>query len=378
MKRIFLILFLITLVVISSVSGEDCLIKGNINSKGQKLYHLPGWPSYNSTKIDTDAGERWFCTEEEAIAAGWSPAVTTTPKPTSTPKPTKTPKPTPTPKPTATPLPYTIIGDHVYDMKPSYGVFTREQADFLTLFRFRKNINDIHWDEDIFPLGTTVENFIRRLIEEEYIREPTQQEKIEIIFGSYNMIAEELRSRGLSSNGSKNDMIQRLIESDPNITEPYPWINDIYYPTDKSTVLIDEFTADLQKARSNAVMDALDYLIIEESDDVPVTLVKRLSELEKERAEIAQSIRSESDPDAMDRILAEADRIRLAIIEVLKNEKSTTDELRNALSLFVQSVTIYPDRRILIRHTLPGMVPVGSTSSGKVTAPPEGVEPPTS
>ena len=49
----------------------QCLIKGNINSKGVKIYHLPGSSAYNSTKIDTDQGERWFCTEAEAIAAGW-------------------------------------------------------------------------------------------------------------------------------------------------------------------------------------------------------------------------------------------------------------------------------------------------------------------
>ena len=49
----------------------QCLIKGNINSKGSKIYHVPGTSAYNSTKIDTAQGERWFCTEAEAIAAGW-------------------------------------------------------------------------------------------------------------------------------------------------------------------------------------------------------------------------------------------------------------------------------------------------------------------
>lgn len=53
-------------------SDGKCLIKGNINSKGKKIYHVPGSPSYESTKIDTTNGERWFCTEYEAQAAGWS------------------------------------------------------------------------------------------------------------------------------------------------------------------------------------------------------------------------------------------------------------------------------------------------------------------
>ena len=50
----------------------DCNIKGNINfNTGEKIYHLPGQEYYDSTEINEAAGERWFCTEEEAIAAGW-------------------------------------------------------------------------------------------------------------------------------------------------------------------------------------------------------------------------------------------------------------------------------------------------------------------
>lgn len=48
-----------------------CVIKGNINGKGVKIYHLPGDPTYEKTRIDSAGGERWFCTEEEAKAAGW-------------------------------------------------------------------------------------------------------------------------------------------------------------------------------------------------------------------------------------------------------------------------------------------------------------------
>jgi len=49
-----------------------CAIKGNISSKtGEKIYHLPGQRYYDQTTIDPSKGERWFCTEEEAIANGW-------------------------------------------------------------------------------------------------------------------------------------------------------------------------------------------------------------------------------------------------------------------------------------------------------------------
>lgn len=50
---------------------EGCNIKGNINSKGVKIYHAPGSSSYGVTQIDESMGERWFCSEAEAKAEGW-------------------------------------------------------------------------------------------------------------------------------------------------------------------------------------------------------------------------------------------------------------------------------------------------------------------
>jgi micrococcal nuclease len=55
-------------------SGDACLIKGNIGSTGDKIYHLSNCPYYNQTMIDESKGEKWFCTETEAIAAGWRKA----------------------------------------------------------------------------------------------------------------------------------------------------------------------------------------------------------------------------------------------------------------------------------------------------------------
>ena len=54
------------------VPSGACRIKGNISKKGQ-IFHLPGSRDYDRTKIDPKKGERWFCTEAEAIAAGWRP-----------------------------------------------------------------------------------------------------------------------------------------------------------------------------------------------------------------------------------------------------------------------------------------------------------------
>lgn len=54
-----------------ATDAGECLIKGNINGKGDRIYHLPGDHSYERTRITTSNGERWFCSEAEATAAGW-------------------------------------------------------------------------------------------------------------------------------------------------------------------------------------------------------------------------------------------------------------------------------------------------------------------
>ncbi|WP_392543791.1 thermonuclease family protein [Oryzobacter telluris] len=48
-----------------------CVIKGNIASDGEKIYHLPGQQYYDVTKISESKGERWFCSESDARSAGW-------------------------------------------------------------------------------------------------------------------------------------------------------------------------------------------------------------------------------------------------------------------------------------------------------------------
>jgi len=52
-----------------------CEIKGNISYRhNERIYHLPGQRWYSRTVIDPRRGERWFCTEQEAIANGWRKA----------------------------------------------------------------------------------------------------------------------------------------------------------------------------------------------------------------------------------------------------------------------------------------------------------------
>ena len=70
----------------------DCRIKGNI-SGDERVYHTPDSPWYNRTEIDASKGERWFCSAQEAEAAGWRAPKRTPPKPSSTPAPDDAPKP---------------------------------------------------------------------------------------------------------------------------------------------------------------------------------------------------------------------------------------------------------------------------------------------
>ena len=51
---------------------SEAVIKGNISTNsGEKIYHVPGGGFYEQTVIDKAAGERWFCAESDAVAAGW-------------------------------------------------------------------------------------------------------------------------------------------------------------------------------------------------------------------------------------------------------------------------------------------------------------------
>ena len=60
--------------VVTAAPDPACPLKGNINRRGDRIYHEPGQADYDRTVINTADGERWFCSPEEARAAGWRPA----------------------------------------------------------------------------------------------------------------------------------------------------------------------------------------------------------------------------------------------------------------------------------------------------------------
>jgi len=54
---------------------SSCDIKGNISiNSGERIFHVQGQENYDATRISYQYGERWFCSEAEARAAGWRKA----------------------------------------------------------------------------------------------------------------------------------------------------------------------------------------------------------------------------------------------------------------------------------------------------------------
>jgi endonuclease YncB( thermonuclease family) len=57
----------------SEAAPDGCAIKGNISHSG-RIYHMPWSPWYAKVVMRADKGTRWFCSEAEAVAAGWRAA----------------------------------------------------------------------------------------------------------------------------------------------------------------------------------------------------------------------------------------------------------------------------------------------------------------
>ena len=56
----------------TAFASTNCAIKGNVSfNSGERIYHVPGQHYYDATIITPAKGERWFCSEAEARAAGW-------------------------------------------------------------------------------------------------------------------------------------------------------------------------------------------------------------------------------------------------------------------------------------------------------------------
>lgn len=55
----------------ATAPDPSCSIKGNVNSSGERIYHVPGGQFYSRTDIKPEEGDRWFCSSAEATQAGF-------------------------------------------------------------------------------------------------------------------------------------------------------------------------------------------------------------------------------------------------------------------------------------------------------------------
>ena len=51
--------------------SPECTIKGNVNRSGERIFHTQRQKSYAKINMGIGGEKRWFCTPEEAEAAGW-------------------------------------------------------------------------------------------------------------------------------------------------------------------------------------------------------------------------------------------------------------------------------------------------------------------
>lgn len=51
-----------------------CVVKGNYDTSGHRFYHLPQFRHYPQVVVNLDDADRWFCSEADAAAAGFTRA----------------------------------------------------------------------------------------------------------------------------------------------------------------------------------------------------------------------------------------------------------------------------------------------------------------
>lgn len=48
-----------------------CVVKGNYDIHGKRYYHMPEFRHYSQVVVNLDKADRWFCSEAEALGAGF-------------------------------------------------------------------------------------------------------------------------------------------------------------------------------------------------------------------------------------------------------------------------------------------------------------------
>ncbi|HUV43139.1 MAG TPA: thermonuclease family protein [Patescibacteria group bacterium] len=59
---------------VCALDKNGCQIKGNVDRLDKRWYHLPSFRHYEATEVNLKHGDRWFCSEGEALEAGFERA----------------------------------------------------------------------------------------------------------------------------------------------------------------------------------------------------------------------------------------------------------------------------------------------------------------
>lgn len=107
-------------------------------------------------------------------------------------------------------------------------------------------------------------------------------------------------------------------------------------------------------------------------DTPPETLVNKMNILEARKKELIAELNA-SDNDGINKIREIAEKSHSRILSVLQSQWSTTDEKREALSLFIPEIIIFPHTdkklRVIVKHGLPNFSAVASDFGSNILRP---------
>ena len=107
-------------------------------------------------------------------------------------------------------------------------------------------------------------------------------------------------------------------------------------------------------------------------DTPPETLVNKMNILEARKKELLAELNA-SEGEGINKIREMADKSHSRILSVLQSPWSTTDEKREALSLFIPEIVIFPETnkklRVIVKHGIPSFLEVASDFGSKLLRP---------
>lgn len=92
------------------------------------------------------------------------------------------------------------------------------------------------------------------------------------------------------------------------------------------------------------------------------TILAKISELEARKESLQMQLNAGPNAD-LERIRDMTEKMRIRIIETLKDESASVDDKRSALALFIPRITLYNGCDLLVEHGLPGYSGVASESA---------------